>query len=396
MRRVLLLNNVPAPYFDPLFEKLGRAPGWQLTVCYSSGWNKGVGWLESLRAGNALHRAVILDEQIPGLKSRLGSSYAASVALAKVLINEKPDYLICYGYTLAPQVTALLWAMMTATHFALAGDANYYNDTTRGLKRLIKGAWLRLLARRAAALIAIGTANRMFWESYGANTSKIFEARFAVNNDYYARSCEERREEAAQLKSQLGLTDKIVFLFVGRLIRRKNVDLIIRAARQLNDDRLAVVIVGSGEEQAALERLAHGDQRIVFAGNAPPGELPLYYAISDVLVLPAEQEPWGLVINEAMAGGLAIIAHTHCGAAIDLVMSDNGITLETFSVDELAKAMFLVADNPALLRSMQESSRNRIRTWSIDSAARGIIRAVDQTARRSANHISVPGLEEEK
>jgi glycosyltransferase involved in cell wall biosynthesis len=396
MKRVFLLNNVPAPYFDPLFEKLGEDSGWRLTVCYSSDWNKGVGWTGRPLAERPAHRTVILDQQHPALKSKLGASIAATFALAKLLMRERPDYLICYGYTLAPQMTLLLWAMVTATPFALIGDANYYSDVAVGLKRLVKGAWLRLLTRRAAALIAIGTASRRFWESYGADADKIFEARFAVDNDFFASECEKRRDEAAQLRSQLGLAGKTVFLFVGRLIRRKNVDLIIRAARQLNDDRIAVVVAGSGEERLALEELAGGDPRIIFAGNVPPEELPLYYAISDVLILPATQEPWGLVINEAMASGLAVIAHRHCGAALDLVAPDNGVALETFSVDELARAMRLIASDRSLLHSMQARSQAKIRGWSIDAAARGIIRAVDQSVARSVNRVAASELEREK
>ncbi len=396
MKHALLLNNVPAPYLDPLVEKLGEALGWKLTVCYSSNWKKDVGWRERPRPGNAAHDAVILDQQKPALRSKLGSSFAAAAALAKILISERPDYLICYGYTLMPQMTALLWAMATAVPFALVGDANYYSDTTVGMKRLIKSAWLRLLARRAAALIAIGAANRKFWESYGARADKIFEARFAADNNFYARARAERGEEAARLKSRLGLTGKTVFLFVGRLIRRKNVDLLIRAARRLNDDRIAVVIAGSGGEMDTLEKMAGGDPRIIFAGNVSHDELPLYYALSDALVLPATQEPWGLVINEAMASGLAIIAHRHCGAAIDLVASDNGATLETFSVDELAQAMRLIASDRSALESMKARSLDKIRGWSIEAAARGIIRAVELTSGQRAGRALIADLEEEK
>lgn len=396
MKRVLLLNNVPAPYFDPLFEKLGEESGWRLTVCYSSDWNMGVGWAGRPLAEKSAHRTIILDQQQPALKSKLGAWTAAAFALAKILMREKPDYLVCYGYTLAPQMVLLLWAMITITPFALIGDANYHNDTAAGLKRLVKGAWLRLLTRRAAALIVIGTANRRFWESHGAKADKLFEARFAVDNDFYERAREERKEDAARLRSRLGLTGKTVFLFVGRLVRRKNVDLIIRAARQLNDDRIAVAIAGSGDEKLALEGLADGDPRIVFAGAIPPDEAPLYYAISDVLVLPATQEPWGLVINEAMASGLAIIAHRHCGAALDLVAPDNGVALETFTVDELARAMRLIAGDKSLLHSMQARSQTKIRGWSIAAAARGIIRAVDQSVARDVNRLAVSELEREK
>ncbi len=388
MKRVLLLNNVPAPYFDPLFEILGRESGWQLTVCYTSAWNRDVGWAETGLDQSRSHGTIVLDQRFPGLRKYLSSQLAGAFALLEALIRQRPDYVICYGYTLKPQMVLLCWAMLTRTYFAVIGDANIHSDLAHGLKRLVKNLWLGVVTRRAAALITIGTANRRFWESYGARPGRLFEARFAVDNDYFAGAIAERKEDVTARRSQLGLSGKVVFLFVGRLVKRKNVDLIIAAARQLNDQRLAVVIAGAGEEREALEAEAAGDPRIIFAGGVAPSELPLYYAISDVLVLPAAQEPWGLVINEAMACGLAIIAHRHCGATIDLVDDQNGVILESFSIAEMVEALRLLADNDEMRRRMQERSRLRIQGWSIPSAARGIIEAVETS--------SLPGNEENR
>lgn len=384
MKRVLLLNNVPAPYFDPLFELLGRRSGWALTVCYTSAWNRDVGWNEASPAAGAAHRTVILDRVWPALTRSLGPSPAAALALLGMLWRERPEYLICYGYTLAPQAAALMWAMVTAARFAVIGDANYFTDRTAGGKRWLKRAWLRLVSRRAAALIAIGTANRMFWESYGAKPRQVFDARFAVDNDYYSRECERRREEAAGLRARLGLDGKVIFLFVGRLVKRKNVDLLIQAFQQLGDERAAVLVAGTGDQQPALARQAGGHPRVVFAGLVTPAQLPTYYAMADVLVLPAAGEPWGLVVNEAMAAGLAVIAHRHCGAAVDLVGPDNGILLEGFEPDELARAMREMLNDPSKRGSMKHNSMEKIKYWSIEAAVCGIIRAVEESATPDA------------
>jgi len=376
---VLLLNNVPAPYFNPLFELLGREPGWRLTVCYVSDWNRDVAWRESGMADRASHRTVILDLIWTRLSRLLGGSTAAAIALLVMLVREKPDYLICYGYTLKPQLTALLWAMISGAPFAVAGDANAYIDNPAGLRRRLKTFWLRRITARAAALIVIGTANRRFWESYGAVAGQLYEARFAVDNKYYIESCASASARSREKLTELGLSGRVVFLYAGRLVRRKNVDLIIRAARSLPGDPIAVIIAGDGEERGRLEALAENDDRIHFAGRVEPADLPIWYAMSDVLVLPAAQEPWGLVVNEAMASGLAVIAHRHCGAAVDLVDAGNGFRLEEFSVDELARAMRMIAGDEKMLSDMKKISRERIKAWSIESAARGISNAVRES-----------------
>lgn len=375
--RVLLLNNVPAPYFTPLFEKIAMDSGWELTVCYSSNWNQDVGWQAKATENAATHRVIILDQQSSWLRNAAGSSVAAAVSLFKYLIARRSDYLICYGYTLKPQVTALLWAMFFKLPFAVIGDANYFIDSTAGLKRMVKRFWLRQVTKRAAALIAIGTANRLFWESYGAREEQLFEAKFAVDNEFFGGAVARLESDAAELRNKLGFKREVIFLFVGRLVKRKNVDLIIEAARQFKNEQIVVVIAGSGDEAESLKALVGNHRQVIFAGNIPPSELPLYYAVADVLVLPAEREPWGLVVNEAMACGLAVIAHKDCGAAVDLVDEGNGVRLESFSVEEMARAMKRLASDEPLLRSMQQCSRERIQGWSIEAAARGIVRAVE-------------------
>jgi glycosyltransferase involved in cell wall biosynthesis len=369
----------------PLFEKLGSDSGWDLTVCYSSAWHRNVGWVQEKLEEHGSHRTMILDQLMPKLTKILGSKAAAAVALADILLRERPDYLISYGYTLLPQITAIVWSILTDTPFAVGGDANFYCDNARRIKRYLKRWWLSQITNRAAALLTIGTANRMFWEAYGAKEEQLFEARFAVDNDFYARSIEARKTESYALRKKLGLADKVVFIYVGRLIKRKNIDLIISAISRLKDDRIGLVIAGNGEEFSSLKVLARGDRRVIFTGPVIPGRLPLYYAMADVIVLPASSEPWGLVINEAMASGLAVIGHRHCGAILDLVGADNGAALESFSVAELVRAMKLLATDSPLLRSMQKRSLEKISSWTIDDSVHGIISAVEKTGKQKSD-----------
>lgn len=378
--RVLLLNNVPAPYFTPLFDRLGRTADWELTVCYTSVWNQDVGWAEAAQSQTASHKTIILDQRWPTLRQRLGSSWAAALALLGVLRQQRPDYVLCYGYTLKPQFVLLLWAMLTATPFAVAGDANYYTDTAQGWKRTLKRWWLRQITRRAAALPFVGTANRLFWESYDARPEQLCEARFAVDNDFFAATSAAEQAASQTLRAEWNLIGKTVFLFVGRLVKRKNVDLLIRAVRQTPDEDFALVIAGSGEERAALEALADNEKRIIFAGHVAPNDLPRYYALADVLVLPAKQEPWGLVINEAMACGLAVIAHKHCGAAVDLVADDNGVLLNEFTATELATALQQLSRDRERQNARKRRSREKIQAWSLEAAARGLVRAIEHSA----------------
>jgi glycosyltransferase involved in cell wall biosynthesis len=380
--KVLLLTNIPTPYNIPVFARIARDSGWVLNVCYVSGTNKDAGWPGELLGSGAEYETLMLSRQ-GALRTKLpGKHLVAGGALLACLNDKKPDYIIVFGYSQIPQVIAIVWAIATATPFAVLGDANVYADCAVGIKRLVKRHWLSHVMHKASALITVGTANRMFWESYGAPPDKLFHAPFAVDNDYFARTGAARRTEASALLERMGMAGKTVFIYVGRLVRSKRVDLLIRAAAELADENVGLIVVGEGPERRALHNLAHGAQNIAFAGGIANADLPVYYAMADALVLPSDREPWGLVVNEAMASGLAIIAHRHCGATVDLVGKDNGVVLESFSVDELVEAMHWIASNAQRRQQMQSRSRQTIQHWSAPGFASGIIHAVESSACR--------------
>ncbi len=383
--KVLLLTNIPTPYNLPVFRQVHQDVDWSLTVCYASSANKDIGWRPDRLSHPGGYESLMLDVRGPYLRRVLGASLAAALTLRERLNQMKPEYVIVYGYSQIPQLTAIAWSIATATPFAVLGDSNIYADCVKGIKRSAKRCWLHYLGHKAAAIMVVGTANRRFWESYGAPACKLFDAPFAVDNEHFARSKTERSSEAAALSDQMGIAGKTIFIYVGRLVQSKNVDLLIRAAMQLPDANVGVLIIGDGPERRALEKLACCARNIVFAGRVANKDLPLYYALAHALVLPSRREPWGLVVNEAMASGLAIIAHRHCGAAVDLVDAENGAVLESFSVEELVAAMRRIAGNQERRQQMQMRSRQKIGQWSIQAFAHGIVHAVESTATRPRN-----------
>ena len=383
MKRVLFLSNIPSPYLTPLFKRLAQKPGWKLDVCYVSSWSESVGWPEVPVQHYGINEIEILDRRFPAF-SQISIQLSAALALLGRVLRDRPEYLVIYGYTRLPQVAALGWCLLTRLPFAIAGDATYYADKATGLRKFLKKCWLGLISRYASAIIAVGRASRMFWEAYGARSEKIFNAPFAVDNDFFATESQKRKDAAAMFRQSKNWEGKTIFLYVGRLIKRKNVELLVRAIQQLGEQNMAAVIVGSGEERTALEALAAGDPRIYFAGSASQAELPFYYALADVLVLPASAEPWGLVVNEAMACGLAVITHWQCGAALDLVTADNGVSLRSFAVDELAAALKAIAADEQKLHWMQQRSREKIANWSFENAALAIQQAVEVSSKREA------------
>lgn len=130
-------------------------------------------------------------------------------------------------------------------------------------------------------------------------------------------------------------------LFVGQLIARKNVGVLIDA---LKDERLSeatLSIVGTGplaaalEEQVAKSKL---DERVRFLGPVSSDAIAEVFASHDVLVHPALEEVWGLVVNEALAAGLHVIVSERAGVAAS-VAAMSGVTVVNPTTADIANAL---------------------------------------------------------
>jgi glycosyltransferase involved in cell wall biosynthesis len=138
-------------------------------------------------------------------------------------------------------------------------------------------------------------------------------------------------------------------------------------------------MAGSGELERELRAFCsqHELTNVVFTGFINQSELPSLYGAADIFVLPSQDEPWGLAVNEAMCAGLPVVVSREVGCVPDLVQEGvNGFTPAAGDVDGLACALgHLIADND-FRRRQGEASLVRIRKWSHRECLDGIRAAV--------------------
>ena len=205
----------------------------------------------------------------------------------------------------------------------------------------------------------------------------IFTAPNAVDTELFARGADEARQNDASRRADLGLPPRF-FLCVGRLVPEKGVFELVRAYGTLSQDlqtEIGLVIVGDGVARAHLMQEAPNGVR--FVGFAQRDQLSTYYGLAETLIFPTHSDPWGLVVNEAMACGLPIIASNAAGCVTDLVTDGwNGRVVNSQRVDELASAMTELASDGELRASMGKRSRERILAYSPHACATGIFAAI--------------------
>ncbi len=260
--------------------------------------------------------------------------------LWQMLDELRPTVILVPGYADLPALCAAAWGRSHGAKTILMSDSNY-EDRPRGvLSELLKRTLVTLLY--SGGMVG-GKRSASYLRRLGIPGEKIARAYDVVDNHYFAAEAERRRVEAGQSERPP------YFLFVGRLAPEKNISTLLCAhARYLEScGSWPLVIVGGGPlseqlHEQAKEQIQSG--MVVFAGHKDIHELPEFYAFAGCFVLPSTREPWGLVVNEAMASGLPVIVSSRCGCADDLVEDgSNGFLFNPESASDLFRLLGYVS-----------------------------------------------------
>jgi 1,2-diacylglycerol 3-alpha-glucosyltransferase len=187
---------------------------------------------------------------------------------------------------------------------------------------------------------------------------------------------------------------KNYFLFVGRILPRKGIETLLEAYKQYRETAKEevwdLVIVGAGDHLNSLRTQFSGVSGLHYAGAQFGDELCKYYGLARVLIVPSDSDPWGLVVNEAMASGLPVIVSSGCGAGKTLVRdAENGWIFKSGNVDQLKSLMYRITLlSPETLNKMGKKSHEIIAQWTLDRFADGVLSAVNIKKRPQAGLIS--------
>jgi len=376
-KRVAFLVGAPTPYREPLFKRLAASSRCDIRVLYCRERQPDQGWEFALQD----YSAVFLKNLSP-VKWR-GKFLVSDVnpGVLKELRSYKPDAVVVHGYNTVTALLAIRWCKHRGVPVLMRSDSNVHAEPMKTrFKLMVKRLFLTWLMKQVAAFLTVGKTNSAYWQHYGASLDQIFMASLAIDNDYFGREAARSRANRERTLAENGWRSAFLLLYVGRLVPVKRVDVLIEAVRLASVDglNLGLVIVGDGTERTRLETQAFGMSQVHFVGFQEWRDLPRYYGVADLFVLPSEVEPWGLVINEAMASGLPVLAVRTAGAAGDLIVPEqNGFLVpEGSSAATLASVLKEVCVSKDYLSTFGKKAQLTSRVWSYSAAAEGIERAL--------------------
>lgn len=332
MLAVTVWMNVPSFHQSALMRALAALDGVELRVHYA---RKGIaeradlGWR-------------------PDADDLPGDCVHGSVARALRIAHAERERIHVFGgmwaeWAFTAALSYLRALRSTCVIYAEAADPQVPRS---GLKVAAQDRFARWIARRAALLPTAGMGAR-FYERSGF--AQVYPFGYFQEPD--------REPELDRTGARVA--------FVGRLIERKSVHVLIDAITPLFREfpELTLTVIGNGDCRAQLEAQAAA-LPIRFVGVLPSQEIPARLAEMDVMVLPSRFDGWGMVVNEALMVGTPVIASDQCGAAELIRDGHNGWTFPVGDVtalrDRLRTFLALDAGEKRVIRRAAAASRDSI------------------------------------
>ena len=307
-RRMSWITNQWAPYRRPVWEHLGRFIELSVHILQPS--------LEDIQSQNKGDDWMVEGNLVNGYKVGFPATLALnlhgsklSFLLAPWRVVQSSEVVVLGGWESPAYWQALLLARLKRCRTVGFYESTMLSNRYRsGLVARARRFFFKLLD----AVVVPGVAAKEAVLAFGVAPERVFIGFNAVDVAAAARTAE--RVHAA-LPANHDTAYRLVY--VGQLIRRKNVDSLLRALALIGD-RYSLTIVGQGAEEESLVRLADAlgvRPRVEFVGYVRSDAVSEILSRHSVLVLPSYEEVWGLVVNEALACGLHVVLTDVCGVA---------------------------------------------------------------------------------
>jgi glycosyltransferase involved in cell wall biosynthesis len=345
VRGVVWLGVQPVPYNSFFLERLRSVPDLRVDVYYALPAWRGLPWRTRLVGpGDRFFRR----------------SFGIDLGLLARAMGDRGSLFVIAGWEDLTKVLVILLRGILGRPFAVWTDTV---SVEAGLNRRVRRRLLRVLLRRATAILATGEVGIQSVRQGGLAPEGVTLANFPFwvpLPDLSHRSYASR--------------GTIRFLCAGRLVPRKGFDRVIEAFRiavEGGDRKTLLRIAGTGPEESALRQRVAGyglQQEIEFLGWVEPDQMELLRLESDVLIhVVPEPDPFPVAVLEAMACGMAIVGSREAGSVAERVEDGlNGLVVESTDFGALAGAISRLGRDVQEVERLGRNARRTAEAWPVD------------------------------
>ncbi|QHS56330.1 glycosyltransferase family 4 protein [Mucilaginibacter sp. 14171R-50] len=377
MKRLAIITTHPIQYYAPVFRLLHQRGNISVKVFYTwgdgamqkhdPGFNRIIEWDIPLLDGYP-YEWVVNTSTDPGSHHFKG---IINPALNSQVAAWQPDALLVFGWAYSSHL-GVMRHFKNKLPVYFRGDSTLLDERS-GLKSAIRSLFLKWVYKHADHAFYVGTNNRRYFEAYGFELSRLTFAPHAVDNERFA---DNRTAGALKLRHDLGIdADDILVLFAGKLEEKKSPGLLLNAFLNLPPGNVHLLFAGSGNLKQYLEDKAFGNKHVHFIDFQNQQQMPVIYQACNLFCLPSKGpgETWGLAVNEAMAGGKAVLVADKVGCAIDLVKPGyNGYIFKSGDENSLLTCLTELTRSKKILEKFGENSGKIIADWNFKKIAEAI------------------------
>lgn len=370
--RVVYWNNIPAPYMVERFNAVAARGSLEFEAWFSARSHQERSWNVDEATWRFNYRF------LPSV--RLGRW---AVAIPTPLLRRRRPNLMVSLYESSSFVAGWWVAHVGGVRTAFWTEVTFDAWVRRRLwKELLK----RYLFRRVDAIITVGEDGRRFALRYGAEPNRILYAPHVIDVEHFRRGSALARPRRTELRRTLGVSGTVI-LYVGRLWEGKGLSYLIEAFGHVQRRRgeVTLLLVGDGVMEPALRaRALEHRLNVVFAGFRDKAELPAIYVTADVFVFPTLGDPYGLVVDEAMACSLPVITTSAVGElGARMIDGETGIVVAPANTEALREAMERCIDDPESMKRMGAAASEAVAGRTPQRWAADFERAVFATLKRT-------------
>ena len=294
-------------------------------------------------------------------------------ALLKRAKAYQPDVISLTGYYDPAQLLLLVWAKTKGIRVVMQNESTLADHPRKDWREQLK----RWIFSQCDGFFCFGSQAAHYLIQGGVPPTKILVRKNAVDNNTLRSAYERALPQRLSQQQQLGLPPNN-FVFVGRLIWQKNLDMLLdafaEACRQTPQSiTWGLILLGDGDLETSLRQQVDAlgiTEKVTFLPGRPWFRVPDVMALGNALVLASQSETWGLVVNEAMVCGMPVIVSERCGCAKDLVHNgQNGFSFNPDQPAQLTHHLVQFMDGSVDTARMGQVAQQLIAPYAPDAVA---------------------------
>lgn len=368
MEKIVIVTNIPSPYRIDLFYYMQTyLKEYEIHIIYASQNVENRQWL--IKEEKMLN-SYILKSKIIKVKDDMDTRHIQLPSNLMGILNElNPDVIIAWEYN-PSALQSLIWAKLHGKKFIHLTDGTLNSEKNISkIQRFTR----KIITRNADSCIASSTKAKEKLLTWGVKEEAIFISLLTVDITQYIK-----------MKKIFG---KNKLLYVGSMIKRKGLDLLIDALPYIDTEyELRIVGNGSKEEIDALSKQAKKlgvAEHISWCGFKTGNDLAREYNEATLFVLPTREDCFGLVLLEALCTSTPIVTSKYADGSYDIIKEGvNGFIVDPYNSKEMAEAINCLLQNQNMQEKFSDACQEQIADFTFEEVSKGYIKAIEYACEK--------------